>query len=359
MISSDSKAFIWGRPWAVWICLCVLSLLNPPAITEAFSTSGRNAPTACARSCRILGPLAAIPQDKRKRTKASPIYAQDTSVAEVPLENLSTPGVLQPELELASTVQPQDFFSSFQLRSLDRDTLINISIIVVAIVLVATQVLSINTGITRGWTAEEVAYRVPIDNWRSYNDILNMAPIQTKAITSATVYTIGDIIAQRTEGVEVGELDRGRIGRSLAAGLIGHGPLSHVWYQVSEDFFETVLHWTEWWSFVPKVVLDQTFWGPFWNNTYIVLLGLMQFQKPTQIWSDIKRTTIPLVISGLKLWPLAHCVTYGLVPVENRLLWVDLVEIIWVTILATQASGAVTTDEEPPIQDESVGASRH
>jgi len=188
-------------------------------------------------------------------------------VAEVPLENLSTPGVLQPELELASTVQPQDFFSSFQLRSLDRDTLINISIIVVAIVLVATQVLSINTGITRGWTAEEVAYRVPIDNWRSYNDILNMAPIQTKAITSATVYTIGDIIAQRTEGVEVGELDRGRIGRSLAAGLIGHGPLSHVWYQVSEDFFETVLHWTEWWSFVPKVVLDQTFWGPFWNNS--------------------------------------------------------------------------------------------
>lgn len=55
-----------------------------------------------------------------------------------------------------------------------------------------------------------------------------MAPIQTKAVTSATVYTIGDIIAQRTEGVEIGELDRGRIGRSLAAGLIGHGPLSHV-----------------------------------------------------------------------------------------------------------------------------------
>ena len=69
------------------------------------------------------------------------------------------------------------------------------------------------------------------------------------------------------------------------------------------------------------------------------MLGIMQFQKPSQIWSDIKRTTIPLVVSGLKLWPLAHCVTYGLVPVENRLLWVDIVEILWVTILATQASG--------------------
>lgn len=35
----------------------------------------------------------------------------------------------------------------------------------------------------------------------------------------------------------------------------------------------------------------------------------------------------------------AHCITYGLIPVENRLLWVDFVEILWVTILATQASG--------------------
>jgi protein Mpv17 len=65
----------------------------------------------------------------------------------------------------------------------------------------------------------------------------------------------------------------------------------------------------------------------------------MQFTKPKDILADMKRTTIPLVVSGLKLWPLAHCITYGLIPVENRLLWVDLVEILWVTILATQAAG--------------------
>ena len=81
------------------------------------------------------------------------------------------------------------------------------------------------------------------------------------------------------------------------------------------------------------------------SSVYILLLGIMQFQKPVQIWADVKRTTIPLIISGLKLWPLAHCVTYGLVPVENRLLWVDIVEILWVTILATQASGGATDDE--------------
>ncbi|KAK0602064.1 hypothetical protein LWI29_030001 [Acer saccharum] len=38
--------------------------------------------------------------------------------------------------------------------------------------------------------------------------------------------------------------------------------------------------------------------------------------------------------AGWKLWPFAHLVTYGLIPLEQRLLWVDCVELIWVTILS-------------------------
>jgi protein Mpv17 len=95
---------------------------------------------------------------------------------------------------------------------------------------------------------------------------------------------------------------------------------------------------TAWWSFIPKIGLDQFFWGPIWNNTYLLLLGLMKRESVEKIWEDVKTTTVPLVMSSLKLWPLAHCVTYGLIPVENRLLWVDLVEIAWVTILASSAA---------------------
>lgn len=154
-----------------------------------------------------------------------------------------------------------------QIKSVDKNTIINTSIFAIALVTVVFEVLSVDVGITRGWSAEEIAYRVPLDNWNSYNAILATAPIQTKAITSATVYAIGDTIAQRTEGAEIGELDRGRIVRSLTAGLVGHGPFSHYWYQISEDFFSNVLMWTEWWSFIPKVVIDQTLWGPIWNNS--------------------------------------------------------------------------------------------
>ena len=42
--------------------------------------------------------------------------------------------------------------------------------------------------------------------------------------------------------------------------------------------------------------------------------------------------------AGWKLWPFAHLITYGLIPVEQRLLWVDSVEIVWVTILSMFAN---------------------
>lgn len=229
-----------------------------------------------------------------------------------------------------------------EVKVMDVNSIINTGILLLATVAVLSKLATVDVGIMRGWSAAEMAARIPVDNWNSYSAVLENSPVSTKAITSATVYTIGDMIAQRTEGVTIGELDRPRIVRSLLAGLVGHGPLSHIWYDKSEALFNDVLQWTEWWSVFPKVVLDQTTWGPFWNNMYIVMLGAMKLENPAVIWEDIKRTTIPLVVSGLKLWPLAHCVTYGLVPVENRLLWVDFVEIIWVSILATQAAGGGT-----------------
>ena len=45
-----------------------------------------------------------------------------------------------------------------------------------------------------------------------------------------------------------------------------------------------------------------------------------------------------LTQAGWKLWPFAHLITYGVIPVEQRLLWVDCVELIWVTILSTYVS---------------------
>jgi protein Mpv17 len=202
-------------------------------------------------------------------------------------------------------------------------------------------------------SAQEMVTRIPLAALDVYSNVLKSAPIMTKAATSATVYTIGDIIAQKSTGTEFGDIDRMRTLRSMLAGGIGHGPLSHYWYHISDYLFNDLLHWTAWWSFIPKVVLDQSTWGPVWNNSYILLLGLMQRESLESMLTNVKKTTIPLILSGLKLWPLAHCVTYGLVPTEYRLLWVDMVEILWVVILATTAAEAMGDADATATIDES------
>ena len=195
-----------------------------------------------------------------------------------------------------------------------------------------------DTGIAQATvsTLQHLSMNIATQLWGSYESFLQEHPVAGASMTSATVYTIGDAIAQRTERSE--QLDTGRLLRSGLAGGIGHGPMSHLWYHMSEAFFNHVIHLTQWWSFIPKIAVDQTIWGTMWNTSYIVLLGLMKRESVEKMVDDVKSTTLPLFLDGLRLWPLVHCVTYGLIPVEHRLLWVDIVEIIWVSILASKAS---------------------
>lgn len=302
---------------------------------NGFSSPSRFAAlrTRCDRGNRVFCEnIQSSPPTQRRRRRNLLTLTMSEEAAELlnASENTSTDA---DQLKIEREMQMQKF-------DIDWNAYINIGIIMGVTILALSKLATVDVGLMRGWTAAEMAVRIPVDNWASYETVLHAAPIETKAATSATVYAIGDIIAQRTEGKSYGDLDRWRTLRSLLAGCIGHGPLSHVWYDWSEQIFTEQFHWVEWWSFFPKVAIDQLTWGPFWNNTYILLLGLMQFRKPKDIVKEMKDTTVPLIMSGLKLWPLAHCITYGVVPVENRLLWVDLVEIIWVTILASAAAEA-------------------
>ena len=203
--------------------------------------------------------------------------------------------------------------------------------------------LAIATSVGIAATVASVDLHIPQTIWAWYEHSLALHPLYTKSMTSGVVYALGDGIAQRVEAANTNELEQQQVNlprmlRSLLAGMIGHGPLSHLYYNLSENLFAHTLHWTAWWSVFPKIVVDQTMFGPFWNNFYLLILGLLKRDSLEFIGQDMKRTTIPLVVEGLKLWPAAHCITFGLIPVDNRLLWVDLVEIVWVTILATTAA---------------------
>lgn len=314
---------------------CTVLLLADAAEVDAFTVGefGRNALKPTTTTSTTTATTMRTPFSKDTKLFAS----------NLPLNHNEVPIIVEIDERLRRE-DPIEFITQEVNAKMGANAiLLNTGIIALVALGVLDHVAALDAGIgvMRGWSVGEAAARIPVDIWNSYSAVLSSSPIQTKAVTSATVYTIGDIIAQRTddEGLSIGDMDKPRIVRSLLAGLIGHGPMSHLWYGFSENLFQNVLHLpSDIWGTAAKVAIDQTIWGPIWNNSYILLLGLMKRNSLESIWGEAKRTTIPLTLSGLKLWPLAHCVTYGLIPVENRLLWVDLVEIIWVTTLAKTAA---------------------
>lgn len=95
--------------------------------------------------------------------------------------------------------------------------------------------------------------RLPLDNWDGYIGMLRQNPVLVKACTSGIVYALGDWVAQTIEGTELSDIRRGRVLRSALAGLLLHGPLSHVWYGVCEGLFDAV-GWNDYW-YVGAVII--------------------------------------------------------------------------------------------------------
>ncbi|BAT92262.1 hypothetical protein LR48_Vigan05g151100 [Vigna angularis] len=197
-----------------------------------------------------------------------------------------------------------------------------------------TKLLTIDHDYWHGWTLYEILRYIPEHNWIAYEQALKANPVLAKMAISGIVYSIGDWIAQCYEGKPLFEFDLARLLRSGLVGFTLHGSLSHYYYQLCEALFP----FQEWWVVPAKVAFDQTVWSAVWNSIYFVVLGLLRFESLTNIYGELKSTFFPLLTAGWKLWPFAHLITYGLIPVEQRLLWVDCVELVWVTILSTYSN---------------------
>ncbi|KAG8364671.1 hypothetical protein BUALT_Bualt18G0022800 [Buddleja alternifolia] len=214
------------------------------------------------------------------------------------------------------------------------DRLLNAAIVLGVGSLAITKLLTIDHDYWQGWTFYEVLRYAPEHNWNAYEEALKTNPVLAKMVISGIVYSLGDWIAQCYEGKPLFEFDRTRMFRSGLVGFTLHGSLSHYYYQ----FCEALLPSKDWWVVPVKIAFDQSVWAAVWNSIYYVVLGLLRFETPLNIYNELKATFWPMLTAGWKLWPFAHLITYGVVPVEQRLLWVDCVELIWVTILSTYSN---------------------
>ncbi|KAI4383311.1 hypothetical protein MLD38_009163 [Melastoma candidum] len=165
--------------------------------------------------------------------------------------------------------------------------------------LAVTRLLTIDHEYWQGWTLYEILRYAPEHNWIAYEDALKTNPVLAKMAISGVV-----------------AMKENRFLSSIGNECSDQGS----WDSPFMDLY-------------PIIIIS------FARLFFPFKTGGLFLQKASNIVSELKATFWPmLTVCWWKLWPFAHLVTYGVIPVEQRLLWVDCVELIWVTILSTYSN---------------------
>lgn len=165
-------------------------------------------------------------------------------------------------------------------------------------------------------------------NW--YTAKLKVAPLRTKMITSFFTFTLGDVICQV---IEKSLSDKGKskpfdVKRAVRQGSFGvvMTPYLHVQYNI---IIARLFPHPGFKNTIKSVIYDQTV-----NSVIflIVFFGYMDYMNGIDFKTSLKNTLIklpPTLIANWKLWPAAQLVNFSIVPPDYRVLFSNMVGIIW------------------------------
>ncbi|KAG5192399.1 hypothetical protein JKP88DRAFT_351915 [Tribonema minus] len=274
-------------------------------------------------------------------------YEEDTSTGQLLLKaGQDAAAVTLESLEPFNPVQINEVTGKV---SLDGQKLLNLGVLLCAALWIAHTVITVDHAIWRGWTWQEIAMRLPYDNWGGYVGALDEHPILTKTTINVVIYLVGDWLAQ----VEFGRRDilDFDLGRTLRNGLIGgmFGPLVHYYYQWSDVILPMD---------VPinrplKILMDQSIYFVSKCSAYMFLVGLLRGDSFGEVREQWQARIKTVVLTGWKFWPLVHVFTYSVIPAQHRVLWVNCVDLVWSSILSGLASG--NQGESPEEVEEGAG----
>mmetsp|Transcript_9084 Transcript_9084/g.12886 ORF Transcript_9084/g.12886 Transcript_9084/m.12886 type:complete len:187 (-) Transcript_9084:215-775(-) len=178
--------------------------------------------------------------------------------------------------------------------------------------------------------------------WARYNALLEAQPLFTKALTSLTGFTLGDMLAQNFIEDSDKPYDVMRTVRLGSFGALIHGTTGHYFY----GMLDGKLPGTKPITVATKVAIDQTIWNPIFGLMFFGYLNLMEGKSFEDYTNKIKADLKTAVMGSWAVWVPAHTINFAFIPPSQRLLYINTIQIGYNVFLSFLGNKEVETEEE-------------
>jgi hypothetical protein len=187
---------------------------------------------------------------------------------------------------------------------------------------------------------------VASEAWTLYKSMLSQHPLVTKAVTSSVLTTFSDAICQQLTKGAAGQqknttFDYKRSSHVAITGFVWSGPVTHNWYSILEKIV-TIKNPIG--GLAARIVLDAIIFSPVTVCGYFTCRSILEGSGVAGIRDKLSSRFAPAVTGAWKFWPAANIVNFGLVPVELRVLYSNVLSLFWTGYLTLlNANKAVAT----------------
>ncbi|OAY83029.1 Protein Mpv17 [Ananas comosus] len=172
-----------------------------------------------------------------------------------------------------------------------------------------------------------------LDNGNAqYLMALDKYPVTTKAITSAILTLVGDLICQLLID-QVSKLDLKRTFVFTLLGLVLVGPTLHIWYLYLSKL---VICESEASGAFVRLLLDQFIFSPIFIGVFMSLLVTLE-GRPSLVVPKLQQEWFSSVLANWQLWIPFQFLNFYFVPQKFQVLAANFVALAWNVILSFKA----------------------
>ncbi|KAF2139826.1 uncharacterized protein K452DRAFT_289202 [Aplosporella prunicola CBS 121167] len=162
-------------------------------------------------------------------------------------------------------------------------------------------------------------------------------PLLTQSVTTAILFATGDVMAQQgVEGRGLKKHEWARTGRMALYGGAIFGPAATTWFKALQRIQLGSTNAT----IVARVAADQLLFAP---TNMCLFLSTMAVLEGTSPQKKLESTYMPALQKNWMVWPFVQIGNFKFVPLEHRVLVVNVISLGWncyLSFLNSQGSAA-------------------